>query len=260
MIREFIEAWRTSTSPEARELGYLYESIAIRERYRRCGDAWNAHLEHCHRAIELAISSTRGGTVMVLGSGLLLETPVETLLRRFDKVVLVDVVHPRAVQKKYAANEKVVLVEEDLLGISQELAAWTSGQPFPALRTPDLSHLKADFVISANCLSQLALMPRRRFEEIAGDKVSDVDLNTYSRAISKAHLKMIRDLKTPHLIIADFETRAFDQKRALVETSHPYFDAEDLFLKEEWIWKIAPRGEWDPDHDIEMSVGAFRLP
>lgn len=258
MIRELIEAWRTPTSAIARKLGYLYESIAMRERHRRCGDSWDFHLQRCHRAMELAVSSCPGETLAIFGSGLLVEVPMDHLLLRFSKIILVDLVHPRQVRQKWSGHSNVELLEQDLLGVADELVAWRPGSPLPTPRPPDLSFLNAHFVISANCLSQLALRPRQYLESV-DYRLQNSELDAYCRKLSHAHLKMIRGLNRPHLLIADFETRAYDQTGLLVEKAHPFYDLKDLRMKEEWIWKIAPRGELSPSHDVEMSVGAFTL-
>lgn len=258
MIRELFEAWRTPASAIARKLGYLHESIAMRERHRRCAESWRDHLQHCHRAINAAVASSEGGTLAIFGSGLLLDIPMDTLLLRFDRIVLIDLVHPRDVRKKWGGRDDVLFLEQDLLGLSEHLAAWKPGRPLPVPQPPDFAFLNADFVISANCLSQLPLQPRRHLEK-AGARLATEALDDYCRALSNAHVGTVRTLAVPHLIVADFETRAYDRAGALVETAHPFYDRAALHLKEEWIWKIAPRGELSPSHDVEMSVGAFTL-
>lgn len=259
MLRELLEAWMTPASVAARELGYLYETIAFRERARRCADSWTVHLQRCHRAIELAVAASRGGTVVVLGSGSLFEVPMPALKKRFEKIVLIDLVHPLSVRRDWGQDKGVKLVETDLLGIAAELVAWKPTAPLPEIKTPDLAAFEPSFVISANCLSQLALLPRQKIETAAGGKVSEVELNTYCRALTKAHLANVRAAGVPHLVISDFETRVFGTDGAVLETAHPYFDRDDLDLKEEWVWTIAPRGEVDRRLQFEMSVGSFRL-
>lgn len=257
MIRELIEAWRTPATPAARRLGYLYETIAFRERYRRCRESWKSHLRKCHEVIDKA-TANRGGNLMILGSGPLFEIPLAELTKRFERVILVDLVHPRPVRAQWGSCGKVLLIEQDLLGICDELMAWRPGASLPTPRPPDWSYLHPDFVISANCLSQLALMPRQRLESLPPHLPAD-ELNEYCERLSAAHLQQVAALNASHLIIADFETRVKSRSGEILEKARPYFDPQALDMHDQWIWNIAPRGELDRRNHVEMSVGAFTL-
>lgn len=255
LIKEIFESILTPVTREARKLGYLYESIALNERHRRRQQDWQSHINKCKEHTLRAVSSLpKKQNMLVLGSGPLIELPIDDLVALFDKVYLFDFVHPRAVRAKWGRHPKVELVEIDLLGLATNLLQWTSGT-LPVPRPPDLRSFHPSFVLSANCLSQLPLSPRRHLERY----VPEVDLNLYCEQISAAHLISIKAAAVPHLIMSDFETRTIETDGTVGGTTVPFFDRESLKLIDSWTWKLAPKGELYRNRSVEMSVGAFTL-
>ncbi len=247
MIHEFIESLLTKAPREARKLGYLYESIALMSRFGRHHSQWREHIENCHRQTLRALDDAQ--TIAILGSGPLMEIPIDQLLMKCERIRLVDFVHPRCVRSKWDRHPKVEFIEADLLGIAKPLLAWNGGdlpEPKPAI-------FDADFVLSANCLSQLPLKPR----QYLGGRVAPELLDAYSERLSHAHLESLRPFR--HLIIADFETRVVDREGKILERTEPFFDKSKLELVASWNWRLAPLGEIYRDRSVEMSAGAFTL-
>ncbi len=255
MIKEIFESILTPVTREARKLGYLYESIALNERHRRRKQDWQSHIDKCKEHTLKAVNSLQNRQhMLVLGSGPLIELPIEELVLIFDKVYLFDFVHPRSVRAKWLRHPKVELVEIDLLGLATNLLKWTSG-PLPEVRPPELKSFRPSFILSANCLSQLPLSPRRHLEK----HVPEDELNTYCERISAAHLRSIKAADVPHLIISDFETRTVEPDGTVGERTAPFFDRDSLKLIDSWNWKLAPKGELYRNRSVEMSAGAFTL-
>jgi hypothetical protein len=98
-------------------MGYIKELIAIEARHRRCRAAWAPHLENCKKLILDAAGGIPHGQVTVLGSGLLLEVPVEELAVKFEDVALVDIFHMPAVERRVRRLSNVRLVTTDLTGV-----------------------------------------------------------------------------------------------------------------------------------------------
>lgn len=260
MIRELFESWTTPATPEARKLGYLYESIAYRARFRRCEKSWKGHLENCHRAILSACESlARTETLLIMGSGPLYEIPMEELKERFSRVILVDLVQPLEVRRRWGQRADVLLMEQDLLGLCGALTRWKAGQALPIPNPPDLSFLSPDFILSANCLSQLPLVPRERLSRIARGALGDDVLNEFCNGISRSHLEHVRSFGKPNLVISDYETRLLDRRGLVTQRSSPFFETEWMTKVRDWNWSIAPRGEIDISNSLEMSVGAFEV-
>src|SRR5207249_1599290 len=95
VIPYWIESLLTPCPWHLRRMGYLRELLGIRDRERRCRQAWAPHLERSRQVIRAAMSQcTMRRKAVILGSGLLLDVPVAELAGAFQHVVLVDVIHP----------------------------------------------------------------------------------------------------------------------------------------------------------------------
>lgn len=253
MIFELIRSWRTPASRAARQLGYLYESIAIEERFRRRRQSWMSHIENCFEVTLKEFSASGARTIAILGSGPLYEVPMDKLIEIADKIILVDIVHPLKVRRRYRNHPKVKLIEHDLSGVSEAMLSFSGG----VLPRPEASPLPdAGFILSANCLSQLPHKPRQKAESYG---LTAEQLDRFCEEISAHHLAQIRELGKPHLVIADFETELHRKDGALVEKGQPHFDQSNLQLIKSWLWQVAPLGELDRRHFATMKVGAFKI-
>ncbi len=85
-------------------------------RYLRESAGWNKHLERTRKFISDSFAHTEAESVAVLGSGWLLDVPLDHLIQRFRKVYLVDIHHPIQIRKKTAGMSQVELIEADLTG------------------------------------------------------------------------------------------------------------------------------------------------
>ncbi len=173
-----------------RKQGYVSSGMGILERYRRVAGFWAPHLERNRQnVLEIAgkLGAERGGTLLVLGAGRLLDIPWEELFPRFERVVLADadfciVPHvERIVAASRAAGiPKPIFEIGDLTASVVDTAAWAehtiaaaaspsaaaasladgfdrAGTPQPqwARTFPDVR-----LAISTNLLSQLGYFPR----------------------------------------------------------------------------------------------------
>lgn len=260
-----LEAWewlRTPCSREARRLGYLGEAIAFAGRHRRCAPAWREHLAHCHSAVHASLARCTGHrTALVMGSGLALEYPLAELADRFDRVVLADMVHLRPLRDEAGLHANVVLLEADITGIcshllesgntatSDQLVAWSR-----TTLSPPLDPQEIDWVLSANLLSQLPLLPvawlgRRRPE------LGDAFLEDFGRRLMQGHLDLIAGFDGERCLIADAEHRLLDASDKPLE--HSDFAAAfglDEHAYASWQWPVAPPGElaggWHREHRV----------
>ena len=265
------EAWAWLSTPcngEARRLGYLKEAIAFESRRWRCGEAWRDHLAHCHAAVRKSLARcARHGTALVLGSGLALEYPLAELAARFERVVLADMVHLRSVRRLAARHANVVLAETDLTGMAQrllahggaatraELAAWGATPPAPLA---DLG--RVDWVLSANVLSQLPLLPVAWLTRRRPD-IGDAALDHFGRSLMLRHLDLLANFDAERLLLADAEHTVRDAAGTIVE--HTDFAGAlglDGHAFASWQWPLAPAGELAGGWSREHRVVACRWP
>jgi hypothetical protein len=95
MLPELFLYLATPASRQARKDGYVRASVSLWSIAHHCKSSWRAHEEACHDIIRHALKTCASKrTVVVLGSGLLRDIPLQTLAHTFEHVFLLDVVHP----------------------------------------------------------------------------------------------------------------------------------------------------------------------
>jgi len=238
MLREALEWLLTPASPAARRLGYLHEAIALEARFRRNKSAWAPHLEASRRAVVDACNAAEGSKLaLVLGSGALLDVPLGHLLRRFERVVLVDIQHPWRARGIARRMRGLFLLQADLTGIAEALAADPNTIP-PVVPSDALEGMEPDFTVSLNLISQLPQIP---WKTLAKAGHAEAALARLHADLAHAHLDLLARLPGRRCLIADEaqETSFPDH----TEIWHP-LDGLDLPTPDRrWDWTLAPQGE-----------------
>lgn len=254
MLWEWITSRRTRCDAAARHFGYADELAAIQARARRCRRSWSDHLD-ASRATLLEVAgrlTPPGGTLLVMGSGALLDVPLAALRPLFTRVILADIAHPPAARRA-ARRHDAELVTVDLTGTVADLAA--GRPPIPRCDAftgiPDLT-----LAVSLNLLSQLPLRPRLQWAAQRGEAAG----TALGRAIIRAHLRHLAALPAPTLLISD-------TRRDRIDADGTVLSSEDPLLGQtlpgrplrQWTWKLAPRGEIARDSAIHTQVTARLL-
>lgn len=83
---------RTTGDPRLRQQGYPSSGMGLLERFQRSSAFWMPHLERNRGNLSrLSLQlPARGGTLLVLGAGRLLDVPWQDLFPKFERVVLFD--------------------------------------------------------------------------------------------------------------------------------------------------------------------------
>ena len=258
MLAEFVEYILTPCPPVARKLGLLKEAVAIRARFGRCRKAWQEHLQNCHSFIlDVSRNCPRRKTALILGSGALLDIPIEALASSFDQVVLADLVHPLNARWRTRTLRNVRLETRDLTGTLDQAANGRLPSRTPInfyqdhpLGPPELPILP-DLVVSANILSQLALLPVKYLAVTKGH--SQEGLEAYAKSLAEEHLAWLTHFSGSVCLITDTASFLASQRQDLLP---------GISLPEPsrtWTWNIAPRPEAHPHHDLTHSVAGIVL-
>jgi len=216
------------------------EQSGIIQRYLHQQENWMQHLTQTRSFIQQKLANIDAHSVAVLGSGWLLDIPVEFLLQKFRQIYLVDVAHPPQMVKKWANYTAIEFLELDITA------------RFHLLQHHSYEHItphwpfNADVVISANLLSQLAELPLDYF-----DKGLPMDVLA---EIQKQHLAMIAAFKVGILItdVAEIKHNGNNlSRKELIFTELPTAVPES-----KWIW---PFESFDARLKTEREVWAFCL-
>ncbi len=260
MIQEWLWAATATASPTVRRLGYPRELARHAARAGRQAAAWAPHLEKSRQCILDAIRETeKRDLAIVAGSGPCLDVPLQELSESFKKVVLVDVVHPRATRKTAARLGNVVCRAGDLTGILEDVALLLRAgaqRPLPRPTCALLPASRPDLVVSANTLSQLPLIPMERLWGTG--RYDDGQLASLARDIVQAHLDWLESLGGVLRLITDILWLRTGDGRPLA--SDPLHGIRLPAPLEQWTWRAAPKPEAHPVCDIVHVVAAFAAP
>lgn len=239
MIFELYQWLRTPCSPLARRLGYLGEAIAVEARHRRHRSAWEPHLAACRAIIGRAADACgHRRRVAVLGSGALLDIPLDDLAAKFQQVELIDMVHPRRARQRARLFPNVTLREADLTGLAARLLP--GGRP-PRPGPPIALSDDTDLVVSANLLSQLAVLPgawllKRR-------RIGEAERLSLSRDLLAAHLDWLASVPAQVCLVTEVERAYFDPSGARVQGWDALFGLPLPPAEAVWAWDIGRGGE-----------------
>lgn len=259
MIAEFFRYITTFAPERTRKFGYLKRLIAFEFRARRCAGAWEEHQRNCKAFITKAADLCEQQRIaVVLGSGLLLEVPLNALSDRFEKVFLVDIFHMPQAVREAKKHFNVKLLTGDVTGVFKAMKERRPPGPNVPAPPPLIPYLKeADLIVSCNCLTQLAGPFTDHFEEMRG--FSDLDSDKVAYQIMERHAKAIaEEAAGVGVIITDTERFAMQGDHIVSRTdllkALKLPPTATVVHNEEWDWMAAPHPEEHPTHDYIHSV------
>lgn len=242
----------------ARRAGYVSDQLGIRNRFLRESGNWKSHLDNTRNfIIEAARKAENHRSVAVLGSGWLYDVPLDELSQMFEKVALVDIVHPEPVKIKAARMPNVQLVEADLTGGAvQKAMSAPSFQDFSEWlpsAVPDLNVNSFDLVVSVNLLNQLDIILcdylTNRF------RVGESDLLNIRKTIQQQHLSWLPKGRT--CLITDY--RQIDMPVGggePTETPLIHADISHLPPQQEWDWVFDTNQRYSENSNTIFKVMA----
>ena len=244
-----------------RRMGYVRDQEGIMNRYLREKANWEIHLQKTRQFIKDSFQDPLIESVAVLGSGWLLDVPLEELQERFKHVYLVDINHPVQIRKKTSAMEKVELIEADLSGgainqlwqlsrsKSKPLQGTLSDQF--SLQNP-LTDISPDAVISVNLLNQLDIIMCDFMAK--HDYFQQEQPKLFRSTIQLFHLQWITS--TPGCLVSDVMEVNEDKKGNKTSKSLLYTDLPQGIRRDSWTWEFDSRGTYHSNTLTSMEVNA----
>ncbi|MBD3671220.1 MAG: hypothetical protein HUJ29_10635 [Gammaproteobacteria bacterium] len=258
MILEALQYIRTPCRAEFRKLGFLHEAIALQARHKRLHSLWGPHLERCKELIRKASRlCPQHRQVIVLGSGILSEIPLDFLARQFKQVVLVDAVHLNAVHDQVAGYGNVEMIESDITGLAVQLVAMKRRDrelPTPQPSIPGLCE-ETDLVISANLLSQLCVGPLHYAVPRFG--FSNEQYIEWCRDIIDGHIGVLFESGIRTCLITDLVHVERDREGRELKREDMLFGSALPDGAWIWEWKLAPVGEVSRRYSVTAVVNGF---
>lgn len=263
MFARLFRNFLTSCPPAARQLGLLREHEDIAQRHARVRAAWAPHLAMSRQVVlETAERCASRRRALVIGAGDCLDVPVEGLAGMFGQVVLADIVTSAEVKRwERKLPGRVQGVNWDASGALAALAAvretvapheapeiFAKADPGP----PPGS--EPDFIVSANCISQLGLVPGHSLPAYAKDKGLP---ERCAKAAARRHLAWLAQRPGVRVLLADAARLDIgpDGRQLKKETLHERFGLPKP--DRTWRWDLAPIPEWSRDFHRVHEVGAW---
>ena len=258
MIIEFYKYLTNPATHSAKKLGQLRETIAMEARYKRSKKQWDSHLENTKQLIKAAAEDiAEKSDVIILGSGLLLDIPIEYLAKKFSHVYLIDVVHLKTTKQLCKKYNNVLFIEHDVTGLAEQMVHNPADKiDFqPALKIPKIS-AKTGLVVSANMLSQIHLSPIFFAEENLD--FNEEKLEKLAHDIMSAHLQLLKETSCKVCLITDNKRVYKDRNQNITNAEEVLFNIELPEPDESWYWEIAPIGELDKNLSMTSLVYAYK--
>jgi hypothetical protein len=266
----FAAIWKrlhTDAPRAARQLGLAREHFAIAHRHARVRADWAPHLAESQRAmLEGAARCTTRERALVIGAGDCLDVPVAELAERFAVVTLADVV-VSATAKAWAKKlpHRVRAVQWDATGALARLAEVrevVSAHDAPKLFADADPGMppggEPDLVVSANCVSQLGLVPGHSLVAAEREKALP---ERCAKVAARRHLDWLEERRgAVRVLLADAVRLDLASDGRVLKTETLYSRFGLRAPDRSWRWDLARIPEWSADfhrvHDVGVWVDA----
>lgn len=262
MFRELVEYFFTPATKLARKYGFLNQSIALKHRFDRCRKIWEPHLLNTQQLfLEIARTLPKKDKVIVMGSAHLHEIPLHLLLQEFQKVVLVDIIHPLKHHSAAKANSRIELITQDISGVLADLEKCKTVADLEQLfekQTESPFYFEADLIVSGNLISQLALLPMDYISHQIKRSLTLEEKDRFCTWAAEKHLSALQKCSGKILVYADREVIYRGRNDEIMYQGQYPIDFKDFSFIKEWTWTLAPLGEASKDYALEMTVKAYQ--
>ncbi len=244
------------------KMSFYSDQEGLYRRYLNEEANWEDHITRCHKFIMSSIIKSSPEEVIVLGSGLLVEFPLDEVLKRVERVKLIDIIHPPYVKDLAAGNNKVELIEDDLTGgMIQEV--WNFSKLKPKMR--DLSALEngikeyalplkdKTLIVSLNVLSQLDILLSDYL--IKKGMADDGELIPFRRKVHESHLNMLG--KSDYVLITDYRETVIGRNKQEVRKDLVLTPLPHSMDEANWTWNFDNSGNYNRWGITKFDVAAL---
>lgn len=243
-------------------LGYITDQLGIAHRYHAEGTIWSNHLNKTSNTIITALKERSNCTAAIVGSGWLLDIPLDKILPLTSHIYLVDINHPKPILHKWGSNPKITFIETDITGGGANLF-WnilkgniheTEALAAAALLKAGMDIPNTDVVFSVNILSQLAHIPAEHLRE--KNRINPTIASQLVNRIQQNHLDWLKSRES--ILITDFEEELYDEEDRMCGVNQLCFiDPKQWHQVDRWRWKFDTKMTYRSDFKTYLQVGVF---
>ncbi|MFW5820664.1 MAG: hypothetical protein ACOCWA_05200, partial [Bacteroidota bacterium] len=180
-----------------RKMNYYRDQKGIMNRYLREHEGWDNHRKNTMEFILKCIRAKNPKSLSVLGSGWLLDFPLEAVYKVCKDIRLIDIHHPPQVLRKIKDYPGVTAVLSDITGGMIENVYQFAQETIKSGEEHSLKELQkaspipnADtFYISLNILNQLDILLVDYLKKFV--KLKEEEWNELRKFVQDSHLKLL---------------------------------------------------------------------
>lgn len=243
-------------------MNYASEQTYIAQRMLQEQGGWQSHLNNSKKFIEEFIKERPLKSINILGSGWLLDVPMDSIIEQFDRIVLTDIYHPKQIISKYSNQSNVEFHTMDLtngvvdLTYSMKKRSFNFEDYIRRINSIRPFNYKENIVVSVNLLSQLSVFITNYLSKKVA--LNNNQLEEIASAIQLNHLKSLPQNKS--LVITDYEEEFIDENDKLMGSKPTIFiDIPKNKQTKEWIWKFDSLMTYREDCKTNLKVIASRM-
>lgn len=244
-------------------MAYIQDQEGILKRYFRESAGWEQHLSHCSEFILKCLKNKNIKELFILGSGWLLDFPLEKLRGEIEHIKLVDIFHPLQIQKKIKNFPGVECISADITGGNIEMF-YNQVQICKKLKIPFTFPASAcspvpvfpenSFVISLNILNQLDILVIDYLKRII--PLSENTIRQIRERLQKDHLELLKTV--PCILITDYEELLINRDGVPGDIKNLlYTELLPSNYTEDWTWHFDAQGLYNPGGRTILKVRAI---
>lgn len=229
--------------------GYPKDQQGVIHRYLREIENWRSHLENSQRYIvQFCREIPPVSSIAILGSGWLLDIPLEFLLKNFETIYLIDICHPTQVKHKMRSYPRIQLIEKELTGYIHQLPSLVSRKDFQVEMLNELSNngfdpfadIRPGAIVSLNLLTQL-------------DGILNDYMNEHHRGIEEAMIPFRKKIQEEHIrMISPYPSCIISDTEEIYTTPKGEIMSRRPTLFAEWPKNRYSRG-WNWNFDTQKT-------
>lgn len=248
-----------------KEMKYISDQQGIMERYLQEHDGWAPHLQKTRSFILNCVRKYAPQSVLIMGSGWLLDVPLDELAGMCERIYLADICHPVQVENRIKKYEKCSLITDDLTGGGIR-NTYTFIEGFIKTGKRESLHKieldvpiipeKVNYVISLNLLNQLDILLVDHIKKYI--EYPESEINDFRKRIQEYHLSLLEPGKS--CLVTDEEELVLNNKNQLVKRKRLIYTTLPAGMKrQQWKWIFDTTGAYNKGHRTEFSVVAIDI-
>lgn len=246
-----------------KKMGFFSDQDGILKRYLSEIGNWEQHLKNSKDYIIKYLETTKPKSIAILGSGWLLDVPMEYLVENIKYIRLYDIRHPRQIRHKYKNLKNCEFLTIDITGGAiNGIYNLVKNNSITEKSINELEidgfipQVQSDYTISLNIMNQLDILIVEYIRKKTG--LTEEDLLTFRKKIQESHFKSLPENHS--LLITDYFEEVYDRRGKLIkEGPLIHILLPDSPDRENWIWDFDTQMTYYPNRKTRFRVLAQPL-